>query len=247
MSITLTENLKKALWDKGVECPLNVGHTIAARTILEAPCSLKWIQSTLSLKISAFSYCVDGFLFNVEMGRYVSIGQEVQLGRGDHPTQWLSTSPMFYMPQMFDVGRDFPQAEDYWSHKRDLSDCASLPGLKPVVIEHDVWIGHGAFVRPGVTIGTGAIVAAYSVVTKDVPPYAIVGGNPARVIKYRFPDAIIERLLASQWWTRAPWQLEEIDISRPQETISAIEDRVASTPAYEPEWIDVAELAKQCD
>ena len=65
---------------------------------------------------------------------------------------------------------------------------------------HDVWVGHGAIILPGRTIGTGAIVAAGAVVTRDVPPYAIVGGVPAQVIKWRFPEDVAERLVALSWW-----------------------------------------------
>lgn len=68
------------------------------------------------------------------------------------------------------------------------------------MVGNDVWIGDGAVIMPGVRIGHGAVVAAYSVVTKDVPPYAIVGGNPARVIRFRFEETLIARFLASSWW-----------------------------------------------
>ena len=71
---------------------------------------------------------------------------------------------------------------------------------KPIHIGHDVWIGYGAIIMDGVTIGTGAVVAAAAVVTKDVPPYAIVAGVPARIIRYRFDDDTIRRLLESRWW-----------------------------------------------
>jgi acetyltransferase-like isoleucine patch superfamily enzyme len=77
----------------------------------------------------------------------------------------------------------------------------------PTVIGHDVWIGAGVHVLAGATIGTGAIVGAGSVVTGDIPPYAVAVGSPAAVIRYRFDDELIERLLASQWWT---WTREEI-------------------------------------
>lgn len=244
MRIKFTHNLKHALWNLGIESLWTPGVELPERTILEAPSSLKWVDAHYNLKISAFSYCVSGYLFDVEMDRYCSIGESVQMGRGDHPSQWVSTSPSFYIHQMFDIGRDFIGSDDYWGYNPDVSGHSSIPGPRTIKIQNDVWIGHGAFIRPGVIIGHGAIVAAQSVVTKDVPPYAVVGGNPARVIKYRFASEIIERLLACQWWTRAPWQLNGIDISRPEQTIDQIEKRISETEPYTPGFIDVAELSK---
>jgi virginiamycin A acetyltransferase len=82
-----------------------------------------------------------------------------------------------------------------WPHKGDTR------------VGNDVWIGYGSTVMPGVTIGDGAIVGSCSVVTKDVPPYAIVGGNPAKVIRYRFDEVTIARLLELRWWD---WPIERI-------------------------------------
>ncbi|RMG74169.1 MAG: antibiotic acetyltransferase [Bacteroidetes bacterium] len=83
----------------------------------------------------------------------------------------------------------------------------SYPQKGDTVIGHDVWIGHHAVIMPGVQVGDGAIIGSYAVVTKDVPPYAIVGGNPAQVLRRRFAPAVIERLLALRWWD---WPLEKI-------------------------------------
>lgn len=79
----------------------------------------------------------------------------------------------------------------------------------PITLGHDVWIGARAIILSGVSIGTGAVVAAGAVVTKDVPPYAIVGGNPARIIKTRFSDLQIKQLLQSNWWELSDEELEE--------------------------------------
>ena len=230
--------------ERGIENFLHVGAQLPQDTLLEPPSSTKWIDAHYHLKIGAFSYCVSGHVFDVEMGRYVSIGESVQMGRGDHPSKWVSTSPSFYLNQMFDVGKSFKGAEEYWSFQPKLNGFDSIPGAKTIFIENDVWIGHGAFIRPGVRIGTGAVVAACSVVTKDVAPYTVVGSNPAKPIKKRFPDEIIERLLQSQWWTRAPWQYAGIDISRPTETIDQIERRIAESEPYEPGFVSLKELSE---
>ncbi len=82
-----------------------------------------------------------------------------------------------------------------------------LPKKGDTIVGNDVWIGREAKILPGVKIGDGAIVAAYAVVAKDVPPYAVVAGNPARVVKMRFPEEVVELLLKLRWWD---WSIEEI-------------------------------------
>lgn len=88
-----------------------------------------------------------------------------------------------------------------------MIDYVNLP-FRDTVVGNDVWIGHGAMVMPGVTIGSGAIIAAGAVVTKDVPPYAIVGGNPAQVIRQRFDDDVIAALVDIAWWD---WPIDKIE------------------------------------
>ncbi len=105
---------------------------------------------------------------------------------------------------------------------------------KVTYIGHDVYIGHGAFIRPGVTVGHGAIVAANSVVVKDVPPYAVVAGNPAVVKKYRIPEHLIDRMLAVAWWRFAPWQLRDIDVTDPVIALTQLEELCQKLMPYEP-------------
>lgn len=143
--------------------------------------------------MGAFSYSESTLAQNFVIGRYCSIAERVRRMGDDHPASRLTTSTFTYGPiweklAREDFGVDF-RIEDY-------------PVQHPIcaVIEHDVWIGSGVSIKDGVTIGTGAIVASGAVVTRDVPPYAIVGGVPARVIRMRFPDTLIEKLLASRWW-----------------------------------------------
>ena len=104
---------------------------------------------------------------------------------GNHPTDLPSTSPAFYLSSFGFVQEDLINQSAY---------------QQKIVIGHDVWIGRDVTLLTGITIGTGAVVAAGAVVTKDVPPYAIVGGVPARILRYRFDEKIRDRLLASKWW-----------------------------------------------
>ena len=95
-------------------------------------------------------------------------------------------------------------------------------------LEPDVWIGHGAFIKAGVTIGTGAIVAAHATVVRDVPPYTIVGGTPAKALRLRFPEPIVERLLRLQWWRYSIFDLFGARFSRVEEALEFIEALIAS-------------------
>jgi virginiamycin A acetyltransferase len=126
------------------------------------------------------------------IGKFCSIAAEVRfiMNGGNHPTTWLTTYP-------------FP----VFGHGWEVATPTAWPMKGDTIVGNDVWIGYGAVVMPGVTIGDGAIVATTAVVTKDVPPYAIVGGNPAAVVRYRFDESTIARLLALRWWD---WPVERI-------------------------------------
>lgn len=124
-------------------------------------------------------------IMNAEIGSFCSIANGVVIGGGMHPMDWVSTSPVFY------EGRDSVKAK-FSEHAREST--------KQVTIVHDVWIGQNVLIKQGVTIGTGAIIGMGSIVTKDVTPYSIVAGNPAKIIKLRFEKEIAEQLLASKWW-----------------------------------------------
>ncbi len=128
----------------------------------------------------------------LRIGRYCSIAAEVRfiMNGGNHPTDWLTTYPF----PVFGNGWEAALPER-WPHRGDTT------------VGNDVWIGYAATIMPGVTIGDGAIIATKSVVTKDVEPYAIVGGNPARLIRYRFDDAVREALLTVRWWD---WDAEKV-------------------------------------
>lgn len=240
----VTADLKQRLHALGVGTGPPAGAmALPAECALEPPCSLQWMEVVGRIALGSFSYAVNGYYNDVTIGRYVSIGEAVQMGRGDHSIAWMSTSPFFYLPhRVFDVGSEFEGAAALHAYRPDLTDREPFVQGRTIVIENDIWIGHGAYIRQGVRIGTGAIVGAHAVVTRDVPPYAVVAGNPARVVRYRFDEALIARLLASQWWTLAPWQLAGLDVSRPAVSIAALEARVASEEPYRPRVVWLTEL-----
>lgn len=140
-----------------------------------------------SSKIDSYSY-VSYFckINNTTIGKFCSIGQNVKMGLGKHPTNYLSTSPLFYSDK----------------NPLNLKICIDqkFVEFEPIIIGNDVWIGTNVTVLDGVNIGDGAIIGANSLVAKDVPPYSIMGGVPAKEIKKRFDFEIIDKLLNLKWW-----------------------------------------------
>jgi acetyltransferase-like isoleucine patch superfamily enzyme len=243
MNLKLTAPLLDRLKSAGVECFLPPGSTLPAATLLEPPCSLKWMKIEHSLSLGAFSYAVRGYYFATSIGRYTSIGEDVQVGRHSHPTTYLSTNPVFYLDQkLFDVGTGFTGAQDYDTYRPKLPAGASPTTLKPTRIGNDVYIGHGAFILPGVNIGDGAIVAAAAVVTKDVPPYAVVAGNPATIKKFRVPLHLIGPLLSLRWWRFAPWQHQGIDVTNIGTAIRQLRDLLPQLQPYQPATLKLGDL-----
>ncbi|NJN16956.1 MAG: acetyltransferase [Oscillochloris sp.] len=139
--------------------------------------------------IGDYSYMAgDVSVIYAEVGKFCSIASHVRINPGNHPMDRVTQHHMTYRRVMYGLGDQ--DDRDFFAWREDHR-C---------VIGHDVWIGHGATIMPGVTIGSGAVIGAGAVVTKDVAPYAIVGGVPARHIRMRFAPAVGERLLAIAWW-----------------------------------------------
>lgn len=207
MNTTLTADLIAKLCARGITTLLRPGASLPLDTAFEPPCSLKWMSVHHSLRLGAFSYAVSGFYFGCRIGRYCSFGEQVQIGRHPHPMHWVSTSPFFYTRFEDVLDQESPSGLELVPH-RDFPHKTQPVVAKLTTIGNDVWIGHGAFILPGVKIGDGAVVAAAAVVTKDVPPYAIVAGSPAKVVRYRFAEQQLAALLESRWWDFAPWDLK---------------------------------------
>lgn len=123
-----------------------------------------------------------------DVGKFCSIAGSSVIGLGSHPTDIISTSPIFYSKHN-GTGYSWVKSDTYSEFKK-------------VIIGNDVWIGARVLIMGGVKIGDGAIIAAGSIVTKDVPPYAIVGGVPAKIIRYRFDEEIISLLKEIEWWIK---------------------------------------------
>ena len=164
------------------------------------------------------------------IGRYCSIARGVNIGFAGHSTTFLSSSTLFKFNKNAEEFLPFLSERDInWEQEKKVQNLKSWKKPLPI-IGNDVWIGFGAIVLNGVTISNGAVIVAGSVVTKDVPPYAIVGGNPAKIIRYRFSEDIINRLEKSKWWEYDPSIFIGLDIDNPEKCIDAIEDRIAPPP-----------------
>lgn len=156
------------------------GSEIDKTSTVESGCNI------VLVKMGRYSFCgYDCEIVNTEIGAFCSIANNVKIGGARHPVEWVSTSPVFY------YGRDSIKKK-FSTFERDKD--------KNTVIGNDVWIGANAIILQGVKIGNGAVVGAGSIVTKDVPPYTIVAGNPAHFLRMRFEDDVIEQLEGSKWW-----------------------------------------------
>ncbi|PGQ81620.1 CatB-related O-acetyltransferase [Priestia megaterium] len=163
---------------------------ISTNSAITRFCKLRKVQ------LGDYSYIgVNSNISNCEIGRYCSIGPSVKIGLGKHPIDLLSTSPIFYNPKnILNIS---------------LTEELQYQEYENTIIKNDVWIGANAIILDGIKIGNGAIIAAGAVVTKDVPDYAIVAGVPAKVIKLRFSEDIVQELLRTQWWKREPEEFKK--------------------------------------
>ncbi len=195
--------------------------------------------------LGAFSYAGEGTnIYSTNVGRYCSIARQVDVGQKNHPTTWLSTSPLFYQTSFKIASGDAFEEKSVYdadSPPIELNKAAHLvTGGKETVIGNDVWLGFRSIVVNGVKIGDGTIVGAGSIVTKDLPPYSIAVGSPAKVIKRRFSDEMIERLLAVRWWDFAPWQLRHLQANEPERALEQAEKmREANEPEYKPAIVSI--------
>ncbi len=143
----------------------------------------------LNSTLGAYSYAERfGDIANAEIGRFVSIASFVRIGATDHPMHLACQHHMLY------------RSASYWDDATDDEAFFAARAARRTTIGHDVWIGHMAMVKPEVSVGHGAVIAMGAVVTRDVAPYQIVAGTPARPVRDRHPPGIAGRLIALAWW-----------------------------------------------
>ncbi|EPR69959.1 CatB-related O-acetyltransferase [Cyclobacterium qasimii] len=163
-------------------------------------------------KVQDYSYIGHSSNFlRTNIGKFCSISRNVNCGLPSHPTHFISTSPIFFSPNN-STGTNWVKGDKLYD---------DLPS--PINIGNDVWIGMNVSITSGINIGDGAVIAAHSVVTKDVPPYSIVGGVPAKILKYRFSSDIINQLQKSEWWNKPDQYLKD-NLSNFQHNIDHLDD-----------------------
>ena len=152
----------------------------------------KGVEIGPNVELGDYSY-ISGprsYIEDAKIGKYCSIARQTIIGVSGHNYNWVTTSPIIASIYYDMIDKDI-----------------TVPQRERPIIGNDVWIGINAIIMRGVKIGDGAVIAAGAVVTKDVAPYSIVGGNPAKHIKYRFTESTIEKLLEIKWWD---WDKEKI-------------------------------------
>jgi acetyltransferase-like isoleucine patch superfamily enzyme len=184
---------------------------ITGHSTLEPPTNVESVLLSGETQIGAWTYFnAQCEMTDASIGRYCSIGQNVLINPREPVLGGLTTHPLAWDRDGGEVGT-MATSPDY---RQTVFTGPGDPGKqRPVVIEHDVWIGARAVIASGVKIGTGAVIGANSLVQDDVEPYTIVAGSPARVIRRRFDDATIARLMASRWWEYDLSALPERDYS----------------------------------
>lgn len=142
-----------------------------------------------NVTLGDYSYCDRHCdIANADIGKFANIAAAVRIGATDHPMDRASLHHFMY------------RSADYWDDAEHDAAFFAHRRSRRAAIGHDTWIGHAAMVKPEVTVGHGAIVASGAIVTRDVAPYTIVAGNPARLLRHRQPPDIAARLIALAWW-----------------------------------------------
>lgn len=208
-----------------------IGHTREWHsTLVEMPASIDDGRFAVDA-IGAYSYLGGGgshFDHVAVIGRFCSIATGVIAGLPEHPAHFLSAHPLFEGAATWAAEPEFRRSNSATINKaQGLLYRWREDRFGKIEIGHDVWIGEGAFIRRGVSIGNGAVVGARAVVVDDVPPYAIVAGTPARVLRFRFDAGTVAALEELQWWHYGLSAIDGVDFTDATAAIPAIARNIA--------------------
>lgn len=180
---------------------------------IDRTCNISYECALAKVKMGRYSYLAENTtVIDAEIGSFCSIGGYVRIGGGIHPMDTVSMSPVFLK------GRNFLR-----KHFSEIPYTSS----ETVYIGNDVWIGTGAWIKSGIKIGDGAVIGAHAVVTHDVEPYAVMVGVPAKMIRKRFDDIVIRKLLKIKWWNWSEENLKKYGkyFFKPEELFTALEGK----------------------
>jgi acetyltransferase-like isoleucine patch superfamily enzyme len=182
-----------------------VGHNM----LIEEGVALSRCDVMSNIKIGYMTYANYSFLRSgVSIGRYCSIGRRSTIGAMHHPTDWLTTHPVGY--------------------------GSNEQFTRETFVGNDVWVGDNVVILNGLSIGDGAVIGAGAIVTRDVKPYEIVAGVPAKPLRFRFPAGHIDRLISLKWWEYHPSILDNINFKDVDAALSELERRVATAAIFPP-------------
>ncbi len=170
--------------------------------------------------IGAFSYSNSNISYGIQIGRYSSIASGLKIFGAEHFTDWISTSPRFYSSNFQTKYKN-----------NEISDTNRKKHC--INIGNDVWIGQNVTLKRKINIGDGAIVAAGAIVTKDVEPFSIVGGVPAKLIRYRFDKSTIDDILKLKWWRFNIDDLQNMDADNPKLFIEKLSNKIEKNQIQE--------------
>ena len=188
--------------------------------------------------MGAFSYSHSNVVPGMVIGRYCAISWSLTITGPRHPYEWLTVSNITY-------DRNASNVKAYLAKNPGtitFRDPRSMD-KPPPVIGNDVWIGQNVTINRGVKIGNGVVIAAFSVVTRDIPDFAIVGGNPAKIIKMRFPEKIVEKMSQLQWWDYEPKSFMNLDITNIESFVDTFDEVSKTHDKFKPITVSGAQLA----
>ncbi|MDD4556197.1 MAG: CatB-related O-acetyltransferase [Alphaproteobacteria bacterium] len=207
-------NFLKRIYSSETKVNKKIIHFLFFRIKLKKKRNLRDLYRPPLEKLGKFYYSAPDIFIRspeTEIGNFCSLGMRVILGHGEHPLSFLSTSPYFYSNKL-----------RYKKTENAIYD--EFEASEPIKIGNDVWVGDDVYIKSGIKVGDGAVIGTKSLVTKDVPPYAIVVGCPARVLKFRFDENTIEKLLKLKWWDLEDEIIKSLPYDDVQLTIKKLEE-----------------------
>ena len=211
---SFNEDVANLIKYNNIKLNIQNGETIKLPSYLRIEPYTKVYRGNTLTTMGSFSYANVALPWGTTIGRYCSIAKGLEVFGADHFVDWISTSPRFYTNEY----QSLCDADLITHQKREM---------RCVNIGHDVWIGANVTLKKCITIGNGSIIGAGSVVTHDVPPFAIVAGIPAKIIKWRFSPEIIKRIDHIQWWNYHINDLKHMNAENPKRFLELLEQKIA--------------------